>query len=542
MRATVGESAVELSRSAARRCGVATLQRVSSAAYFNEDLSPIAARKAIPPYKLCTNTPEFLHMDDSTYRLTDDERVKIARRYEIVESVAHGGMGIVFRGHDKTLKRSVALKVCRPGVDVERLRREAITLAKIRSPHVVAVHDFEAISDDRGLLVMDWIEGKDLAAIVRDPAFTLNHDTVLEWMSDVCRGMMTAESQRVVHRDLKPSNIIIDRQNKAMVTDFGLATSPTLDQLSSTGQMLGTPFYMAPEQAEDPHNVDTRADVYSFGATFYHICTRQPPFSGKTPWTVVLKHKTEPLVPPRSYNPSIPTVVNDCIERCLAKNPTDRFSAFSDILAVLRSSSSVDAWSYTQDDALMNYIGVYNIHRDQLLSPKGMPSDQPVIFDFPSSRRMSIFYDDLSRQDVDAVVSSDDAMLSMGGGVSASLRRKAGETLRVEAQRFVPVRAGRVVVTSAGALPSRFVFHGVTIGVEGDRWRFPTRDVIAEIVDSCFYEAETLSIESIAFPLLGTGAGGFPRDIALDTIFRAVAHRLLRRASSIKDVRIVLRA
>lgn len=479
--------------------------------------------------------------DNTVFHLSAHEKKTIARRYEVVEAVGHGGMGIVFRGRDKTLGRDVALKVCRPGSNIDRLRREAIALAQIRSPNVVAVHDFEAISDDRGMLVMDWIEGRDLASVMSDSPNDLDQESILQWMCDVCQGMITAGGQRVIHRDLKPSNILIDKNNRALITDFGLASLPTLNQLSTPGQILGTPFYMAPEQAEDPRNVDSRADIYSFGATFYHVVTRRPPFQGDSLWSIVLKHKTEPLVPPRSHNASIPAFINDCIERCMTKNPADRFPAFSDVLSVLQSPLSVDAWGYTEDDILKNYLGIYGIHREELLTRGSGGAEDPVIFDFPNRRRLKIFYGDLSQAKVNAVVSSDDAMLTMSGGVSLSLLRNAGEALRVEAQRFVPVRPGRVVVTSGASLPARFVFHGVTIGVEGGKLRFPTRDVIAEIVDSCFYQAETLSIDSIAFPLLGTGTGGFPRDIALDTIFRAIANRLLRRASSIKEVHVVLR-
>ena len=146
----------------------------------------------------------------------------------------------------------------------------------------------------------------------------------------------------------------------------------------------------------------------------------------------------------------------------------------------------------------------------------------------------------MTEQAVDVLVSSDDAMLTMSSGVSAALAKKAGGSFQEDAQRFTPIRAGRAVVTAAGDLPSRFVFHGISIGIDGESRQFPTRDVIAEIVDSCFYQAETLSITSIAFPLLGTGNAGLSRGTALDTMFRIIAHRLLRRASSIKEVRIVL--
>lgn len=479
-------------------------------------------------------------MLDSTYhQLTQDEMAHLGERYELLEAIGHGGMGIVFRGRDQLLDRSVAIKLCRPHADVSRLHREAIAMAGIQSRHVVTVHDFLKLNQQRGVLVMDWIEGQDLASLMKDRSFQLKDDVIRQWMRDVCIGMIDAETKGVIHRDLKPSNIIIDAHQRALVMDFGIATGQTMDQLTVDGQVLGTPLYMAPEQAEDPSNVDTRADVYSFGATFYHAIVRQPPFEAETPWSVVWKHKTEPLIPPKSRNPSVSSVLNDCIERCLAKDPADRFSSFAQINEIL-SSPGIQPWEHTIDETLRNYLGIYKVHRKQLLNPDITDIDHPIIFDFPNKRRIKILFGDLTEQAVDVLVSSDDAMLTMSSGVSAALAKKASGTFRDDAKRFTPARAGRVVVTPAGELPSRFVFHGITIGLDGEARQFPTRDVIAEIVDSCFYQAETLSVQSLALPLLGTGNGSFPRGVALDTMFRVIAHRLLRRVTPIKEVRIVL--
>lgn len=479
-------------------------------------------------------------MIDSTYhQLTNDEMAQLGERYELLETIGQGGMGIVFRGRDHVLNRAVALKLCSPNTDVSRLHREAVAMAGIQSRHVVTVHDFLKLNQTRGVLVMDWINGQDLATIMRDRAASLTDETIRQWMRDVCLGMLDAEVKGVIHRDLKPSNIIIDANQRALVMDFGIATGQTMDHLTLDGQVLGTPLYMAPEQAEDPSNVDTRADVYSFGATFYHAVVRQPPFEAETPWSVVWKHKTEPLIPPKARNPGVSSVLNDCIERCLAKEPADRFSSFAQINEVL-GSSGIKPWEYTIDETLANYLGVFKVHRKHFLSADPTELDRPTIFDFPHRRRLKILFGDLTEQRVDALVSSDDSLLTMNSGVSAALAKKAGGTFRKDAQRFIPVRAGRVLVTAAGDLPTRFVFHGISIGMEGEARQLPTRDVIAEIVDSCFYQAETLSIESIAFPLLGTGNAGFPRGTALDMMFRIIAHRLLRRVSPIKEVRIVL--
>src|SRR5262249_4046887 len=149
--------------------------------------------------------------------------------------------------------------------------------------HVVSVYHSDVLSNGCPVLVMEWVEGTDLNRLIQNHKGPLPEPRVLAWMRQTCEGMLAAAEQCIVHRDLKPSNILIDARDTARVADFGLACGPVgLDNLSMAGDLLGTPYYMAPEQAEDPHGVDTRADVYSFGATFYHALTGVPPFDGGT--------------------------------------------------------------------------------------------------------------------------------------------------------------------------------------------------------------------------------------------------------------------
>src|SRR5262249_54935169 len=161
-----------------------------------------------------------------------------------------------------------------PNAAAERFQREARLLARIRSPYVVTVHDFEVLPDGSPIIVMECVEGTDLREIIRAEGEALPEEGVLPWMRHTCEGMLAAAEYGISHRDLKPSNLLIDRGGSARVADFGLARGPTSQvELSQSAWMMGTPLYMAPEQAEDPHGVDTRADIYSFGATFYHALT-----------------------------------------------------------------------------------------------------------------------------------------------------------------------------------------------------------------------------------------------------------------------------
>jgi serine/threonine protein kinase len=207
-------------------------------------------------------------------------------------------MGVVYRGRHRLLDKQVAIKFCIPGRETERFQREARLLASVRSPHTVPVHDFDLLPDGRAILVMDWVVGRDLRKLLCDTEDPLPEGRVLAWMVQVCEGMQAVAEQGIVHRDLKPSNILVDQRDQASVADFGLAWSAHVEQLTVAGCMMGTPHYMAPEQAEDPRRVDTRADIYSFGATFYHVLTGRPPFEGDTGFSILYKHKTEPLIPP----------------------------------------------------------------------------------------------------------------------------------------------------------------------------------------------------------------------------------------------------
>jgi serine/threonine protein kinase len=338
--------------------------------------------------------------------LTPSDRVALTPRYEIVEAVGQGGMGVVYRAQHRLLNRQVALKACRPGTPVERFRREAQLLACVRSPHVVTVHDFELLEGLRPALVMEWINGRNLRELVHDAQGPLAEARVLPWMRQVCEGMLVAAEQGIIHRDLKPSNILIDDHDHACVADFGLACAARVDDRTVTGELMGTPFYMAPEQAEDPHGVDTRADIYSFGATFYHVLTGQPPFQGATAFTILFKHKTEPLIPPRARNPLLSTRTSECLERCLAKAPHQRFSTFQDVLASLQSPMAPSSpWDACEDPGMTRYLDMYQARRQLYLQGGVADLPEPDAYGFPQRRLLSIGFGNLVEQEVDALVS-----------------------------------------------------------------------------------------------------------------------------------------
>jgi O-acetyl-ADP-ribose deacetylase (regulator of RNase III) len=420
-------------------------------------------------------------------------------------------------------------------------------MAKIQSPHVVAAHDFAVLPSGRPVLVMEWVDGTDLFARARTVGGRIAEAQGLEWMKQTAEGMRAAAEEEIIHRDLKPSNIMIDKKDRARVTDFGLArleTGSGAPSFTSEGKgVLGTPLYMAPEQAEDPRRVDTRSDIYSFGATFYHVLTGTTPFQGKTYFSILFKHKTEPLVSPKARNEELSERSSQILERCLAKMPKDRFQSFEDVIKVLEpapEARSTSPWEETDDPEVEAFMERYRSRREAYL--KGGPAGALDRFEFSGGRKLRIVRGNIVEQPVDAVVSSDDDHLTMGGGVSQAILWAGGSQIEKEAWKFVPVRPGRVIVTSGGKLKARFVFHGVTMGTSEGRPLRPSRDLIYEILTSCFYHADTLNVQRIALPLLGTGVGGFSEELCLDTMVRYLARMLMRGLTSVREAAVVLRA
>jgi O-acetyl-ADP-ribose deacetylase (regulator of RNase III) len=450
-------------------------------------------------------------------------------------------MGVVYRGRHRLLDQQVAIKFCVPGQEIERFQREAKLLASVRSPHAVPVHDFDLLPDGRAMLVMDWVAGHDLRKLLQDNTGPFPESRVVPWMLQVCEAMRAVAAQGIVHRDLKPSNILVDQRDHAHVADFGLARAAHAEQLTLVGGIMGTPHYMAPEQAEDPHGVDTRADIYSFGATFYHLLTGQPPFQGDTAFTILFRHKTEPLIAPKSRMPSLSARLNDCLERCLAKSPRDRFQTFANIVSHLCPETVTEtSWDQSEDPEIARQQERYRSRRSIYLGSRPDLLPEPDAYHFPNCRTCTVGFGNLVEQRVDALVSSDDELLTMGSGVSAELCSVAGGDYGEAGRRYAPVRPGRAVVTPAGSLPARFVLHGVMMNRWGAEKINPSRDLLNEIMESCFYHADTLGLRSIAFPLLGTGTGGFSREVCLDTMFRFLSRKLAHGLTTVQDVRIVI--
>ena len=267
---------------------------------------------------------------------------RLLNRYELVEKVGEGAMGAVFRAHDTKLDRDVAVKVVTgPGIDAnacERLLREARAAAALNHPNVVAIHDVGE-EDGQPFFVMELLEG---ATLETEPPRSV--EQIVATARQICSALEHAHSRGVVHRDLKPSNVLIvdtERGRTVKLVDLGLALARDRSRLTAEGHVLGTPSYMAPEQALG-NDVDGRVDLYVLGVMMYQWATGELPFTGDDALAIISQHINARVVPPRTHAPDLPAELDAIITRLLAKDPTERFGSAADLAAALSALTGTD--------------------------------------------------------------------------------------------------------------------------------------------------------------------------------------------------------
>jgi serine/threonine protein kinase len=248
-------------------------------------------------------------------------------KYELLGELARGGMGVVYRARQPGLDRVVALKmVLGSGGSAEaahRFLQEARAAAALDHPNVVPIYDTGEI-DGKPYFTMALIDGPNLKAHV-ERRLPVPIPEVVSLFAQIVAGVAQAHQADLIHRDLKPANVLIDRDGRARVTDFGLAKRLTTEsQLTQNGQVLGTPHYMAPEQARDSKDVGKPADVYALGAILHFLLTGRPPFHADSYTDLLIKLVTDMPVPPQQQRADVPDDLNALCLLCLAKDPAAR--------------------------------------------------------------------------------------------------------------------------------------------------------------------------------------------------------------------------
>ncbi len=247
-------------------------------------------------------------------------------RYEILEEVGRGGMGVVYRARDSRLERDVAIKVLRTTrqEEIVRLEREAKAAATLNHPGIVTVYDFEQ-GFGGYFIVMEFADGDPLDHLLRSDVQRIR-DNLLDLMIQAADAVAFAHSHNVIHRDLKPGNLMLTRDSRVKILDFGIAARLDL-QTGRQEQVCGTPYYMAPEQIRgEPPTPAT--DVYSLGATFFHLAAGRPPF---VKGNIIQGHLSEPAPDPMTLNPDLPLPLARIILRCLEKDPAARFASGAEL-------------------------------------------------------------------------------------------------------------------------------------------------------------------------------------------------------------------
>ncbi|MCA9259129.1 MAG: serine/threonine protein kinase, partial [Planctomycetales bacterium] len=283
------------------------------------------------PHRISPETPADRGLPISGSQIGD---------YEIVRELGRGGMGVVYLARQQSLQRDVAIKVLRPSLQsfrqrVERFLYEAQHLAQLRHPHIVAIYE---IGDAQGepYFTMDYVDGEPLTQRLARGA--LSPSQAVDLFKQIASAVQHAHKQGIVHRDLKPGNILLDRQGTAFVTDFGLARQIRHNStLTQTGEVLGTPQYMAPEQARgETALVGEATDIHALGLLLYEMLAGRPAFAARSPADVLVKLLHHEPTPPRQLDRRVPRDLETICLTCLAKHPTRRYANVGALLEDIR--------------------------------------------------------------------------------------------------------------------------------------------------------------------------------------------------------------
>ncbi|MCA9923291.1 MAG: protein kinase [Anaerolineales bacterium] len=264
--------------------------------------------------------------------------------YKLVEKIGTGGMAEVFKGINEQNNQVAAVKLMHAFLTtnedlVKRFQREADVMARLNHPHIVNLYTFDTVAGETYYLAMEYVEGLTLKEQIQQLAAEKSilplNDTITI-MTEVSDALAYAHDQGIVHRDIKPGNVMIATDGKAVLMDFGIVK--LVDQsvaMTMTGTLMGTPAYMAPEQALGQPG-DVRADIYSMGVMLFQMVTGELPFDAETPMGIIMKHVSDPPPLPGSLNPTLPISLHEVIIKALSKDPTERFQNAPELITALQ--------------------------------------------------------------------------------------------------------------------------------------------------------------------------------------------------------------
>jgi Tol biopolymer transport system component/predicted Ser/Thr protein kinase len=264
--------------------------------------------------------------------------------YKVLDKIGEGGMAVVYKGFQESLNRYVAIKVLRAELSqdsefISRFRQEALAVARLAHPNILHVYD-AGTAHGVYYLVMDYVDGGSLRDLIE--LGPVNTEQALSIAAQLADALDYAHREGLIHRDIKPSNILLTRDGRPLITDFGIAKAVHAStRLTRTGTSIGTPEYMAPEQVQG-QAVDERTDIYALGIVLYEMLTGQVPFSAHTPVATLYRQVNEPPPPLRQMNISIPAWLDSVVARALAKRPEERFRRAGEMAQALKARQVVE--------------------------------------------------------------------------------------------------------------------------------------------------------------------------------------------------------
>lgn len=338
---------------------------VSGVSSMTQTLAPTSAPPPVAPSQTPSNTAPPLDQsfqaessEAQTLPPSSDEPLPGTRLggYEVVQKLGQGGMGSVYLARQLSLDRNVALKVLQAQLAadaqfVARFTREAYAAAQLNHHNVVQIHDIGSQRKTH-FFSMEYVEGMTLASLVKQQG-PLPAEVAAGYILQAARGLKFAHDHGMVHRDVKPDNLLLSRHGIVKVADLGLVKTPTAKgepltvasgrsgewygEQTQVNVSMGTPAYMAPEQAQDAAHVDARADIYSLGCTLYTLLTGRPPFVGRSVMEIINKHLREPVQPPGLLVEYVPSALSDIVMKMLAKRPEARYQDMDQVIKDLES-------------------------------------------------------------------------------------------------------------------------------------------------------------------------------------------------------------
>ncbi|MDO5714258.1 MAG: Stk1 family PASTA domain-containing Ser/Thr kinase [Tissierellia bacterium] len=262
----------------------------------------------------------------------------LGQRYEILEKIGSGGMGNVYKAHDRRLDRIVAIKILKTEYNadenfIRKFKRESLAAASISHPNIVSIYDVgaeEIGQDSIYYIVMEYIEGRTLKEIIMEEG-PIAPNRALNYTIQIAEALKVAHGKNIVHRDIKSQNIMVTRDNRVKVTDFGIARVAGNSTVTMTNSVMGSVHYFSPEQAKGA-KVDHRSDIYSMGIVLYEMLTGDVPYDAENPISVALMHIQNPLPPPSSINPIITPSLDYLVDKMTKKDSKDRYSNVDEII------------------------------------------------------------------------------------------------------------------------------------------------------------------------------------------------------------------